>query len=702
MITPFAGGLKTPSMKIEATLYRGNTMKDQEKSKVRLIAELEEMRQRVSEMEKTAAKFKQTEQELRLSEETMRGLIDQSPLSIKIFDISGAAVHANRAWEELWGVPWEEFVKFDYNIFKDEQFKKLGLMPFLERALAGEAVSLPAREYNPRVNTFGSGLGFKRWVKAWIYPIKDDSGRVRNVIITHEDITERKRAEEALRESEAKFRSVIEQSNDAIYILYNNRYDLINPRFTELIGITPEDLENPDFTFLGNLKIESRAPGEEGELVWAKVVTSPGVYEFSLTKNYRKRRHVQVSVSEIHYRDGKALLGILRDISDRKSLEVQLRQAQKIESIGHLAGGIAHDFNNLLTPIIGNSELAMMSMERSNPFYNDFHEIHQTARRASDLTRQLLAFSRKQDLNVITVDLNELIENFRKILRRAIREDIHIEIKLGSSLGSVRVDVSQIEQILMNLLVNAQDAMPNGGRVTVETRAVELDQAYANNHTGVTPGQYVMLMVSDTGEGMDEDTIHKIFDPFFTTKDMGEGTGLGLATVYGIVKQHGGSIWVRSEPGAGATFKLYLPIVSGDAATRGDSMQNTGRYHGTGDILIVEDKESVRQVAARILQSHGYTVYLASDGEEAAAMMNTKNLPIDLLLTDVIMPKMNGRELYDLLSKTHPELKVLYMSGYTRNIISRHGVLEKGIDFIPKPLRVDSLVSKVKEMLERE
>jgi len=516
------------------------------------------------------------------------------------------------------------------------------------------------------------------------------------------DITERKKAEESLRESESRFRSVIEQSNDAIYILFNDRFDLINRRFTELTGITKDDTEDPDFNFMDTLTSESRTLVEKREQMWERGEHPSSVYEFSLIHNNGDLHHVQASVAEIEYRDGKAILGILRDITEHKSLEDQLRQSQKIESIGHLAGGIAHDFNNLLTPIIGNSELAMMNMEPSNPLFEDLREINQTATRASELTRQLLAFSRKQVLDVKTVNLNKLIENFRKILRRTIREDVKIEMKYGKSIGVVRVDVSQIEQILMNLLVNAQDAMPTGGLIIVETSSVEIDREYAESHTSAKPGKYVLLSVSDTGEGMEKVTIQNIFDPFFTTKELGKGTGLGLSTVYGIVKQHGGNIWVYSEPGEGTTFKLYLPIVQENSELSAGSSHDSDQHRGTGTILIVEDQEDVRLIAARILQACGYTVHTASNGDEAMTMMREQDLSVDLLLTDVIMPNMNGQELYTNLIENFPALKVVYMSGYTQDIISHHGVLEEGIDFIQKPLTVDMLAKKVKEVIERK
>jgi PAS domain S-box-containing protein len=529
----------------------------------------------------------------------------------------------------------------------------------------------------------------------------DSEGDVVYLNGTLQDVTSQKEAEVALRESESKFRSVIEQSNDAIYILRDDNFDLINQRFTELTGITVEDIADPEFNFLETLPSSSRAVIEDRGEIKERGEQPSGVFEFEIVHKNGKRFEVQASVSEIDYRNGKATLGLLRDMTERKYLEDQLRQAQKIESIGHLAGGIAHDFNNLLTPIIANTELAMMDMEPSSPLYEDLHDINDTALRASELTRQLLAFSRKQVLDVKTVSLNRLIENFRKILRRTIREDVKITMKYGDFIENIRVDVSQIEQILMNLFVNAQDAMPTGGVITIKTDSVVLDNDYAENHPDVFPGRYVLLSISDTGEGIPNKLIQNIFDPFFTTKEVGKGTGLGLSTVYGIVKQHDGNISVDSELGKGTTFNLYFPIVDAESTPLTKPSQNANQNHGTGTIMIVEDEDNVRQIASRILKGCGYTIYEASGGSEAITMIKDQNLSLDLLLTDVIMPNMNGRELFKQLSGPYPELKVLYMSGYTQQVVSSHGILEKGIEIIFKPLTVDGLANKVKDILSR-
>jgi two-component system, cell cycle sensor histidine kinase and response regulator CckA len=528
---------------------------------------------------------------------------------------------------------------------------------------------------------------------------RDSSGRPIKVHGTIQDITDKKIQEEELIQNEKKFRSVIEQSNDAIYILFNDRFDLINNRFTELTGFTSEEVAAPDYDFYAMLSPAGRVIIDEREQMRARGETPPKVYEFEMIHKNGAKHLVQASVNQIEYKNGIATLGFARDISEFKALEDQLRHSQKIESIGHLAGGIAHDFNNLLTPIIGNAELALLDLNPIDPLYNDLNDIHITARRAGELTRQLLAFSRKQILEVKTLDMNVIIANFRSILRRTIREDIEIEMNFNKLDGMVNVDISQIEQVLMNLFVNAQDAMLTGGKIELITETVILDEAYSEDHHEVTPGKYAQITVSDTGEGMDAETIDRIFEPFYTTKAEGKGTGLGLSTTHGIVKQHGGNIWVYSELGHGTVFKLYFPLVEGEADSSIDSIIDSKKYHGTETIMIVEDQDQVRRVAERILKSNKYKVYVASDGNEAVSIIRDNNLTIDLLLTDVVMPNMNGKELSALISGICPEMKILFMSGYTQDVISHHGVIDKEINFIQKPLSYIGLSKKVRDVL---
>ena len=370
-----------------------------------------------------------------------------------------------------------------------------------------------------------------------------------------------------------------------------------------------------------------------------------------------------------------------------------------MESIGLLAGGIAHDFNNVLVPILAYAELGSMSLAPGTPARDKFEKIYAAAERAAALTRQILAVSRRQVLQIATIHPNEVIAELNKMLCRLIREDITVNLVLTPDVAPINADRTQIEQVILNLMVNARDALPNGGTLTVETANVELDAAYAATHRDVEPGQYVMLAVSDTGCGMDAATMQRIFEPFFTTKPEGQGTGLGLATVYGIVHQHGGHIWVYSEPGIGTTFKVYLPTAQAamlPAPKTPDEQDNRG---GDETILVVEDNEQVRQVVVDALSAYGYTVLESATPVAALAMATSSARPINLLLTDVIMPVMNGRQLHAELAKLQPDVKVLFMSGYTRNIISHHGVVDTNAGLLQKPFAVAELLHQVKRAL---
>jgi len=378
----------------------------------------------------------------------------------------------------------------------------------------------------------------------------------------------------------------------------------------------------------------------------------------------------------------------------------QLAQAIKMEAIGHLAGGIAHDFNNLLMVIMGRAEVVLRSLDAKNPTRSAIQEITQTAHRAADLTRQLLAFSRKQVLQPAVLDLNAVVSKMGEMLRRLIGEDIDLVTILDPALGRVKVDPGQIEQIVMNLAVNARDAMPQGGRLTLETANVELDPAYARKHAGAQPGPHIMLALSDTGIGMDPATQARIFEPFFTTKGPRKGTGLGLAMVYGIVKQSGGNIWVYSEPGQGTTFKIYLSQIEDPLDGAHESSTLAAPCRGRGTVLVVEDEDGVRNLVRDILQTAGYTVLEARHGAEALDVSERHVGPIHLLLTDVVMPEMSGRELAQRLAILRPATKVLFMSGYTANAVVHHGVLDPDTDFLQKPITAAVLTRKVRQILD--
>ena len=389
------------------------------------------------------------------------------------------------------------------------------------------------------------------------------------------------------------------------------------------------------------------------------------------------------------------------DVGKRASLEEQLRQSQKLEAIGRLAGGIAHDFNNILTAIMGYSALLQSALDKGDPKQQEVEEIKKAVRRASSLIQQLLAFSRRQVLQLRVMDLNAVLKNIQQLLQRLIGEDTELILLPTPELGHVKADPGQIEQVLMNLALNARDAMPKGGKVTIRTANVMVDETFARRHLIAHPGPYIMLSVTDTGSGMDEETQAHIFEPFFTTKEQGKGTGLGLATVYGIVKQSGGSIFVYSEPGKGATCQIYLPRVD-EPVTVIDSVNSTIEPpHGSETILLVEDEQPVRELVRKVLERNGYRILEARHGDEAIKICAQHNGgEISLLVTDVVMPRMSGREVAERLQVSHPKMKVLYLSGYTDDAVVRHGVLQSMTAFLQKPFTPDALAHKVREVLD--
>ena len=518
----------------------------------------------------------------------------------------------------------------------------------------------------------------------------------------------RLQAERARAESEQQFQLLFEYAPDAIY-LHDLDGHLINMNRAaeEMTGYSRNELRSRRWFDLGILPAQE-IPRATENLTLSARGRETGPDEFTILRRDGEQAVAEIRTFPVQMQGQTLVMGIARDITERKRnekertlLEEQLRQAQKMESIGRLAGGIAHDFNNLLTGIIGYAELGMMQQRSRGVRIAELEEIISSGHRAAELTRQLLAFSRKQVLTPTTLNLNEIVLRLERMLHRMIGEDILIVTHLDPAINSVRADPVQMEQMLMNLAVNARDAMPEGGQLTFETTSAILDDEYARTHTGVQSGPYVMLAISDTGQGMSAEVQAHIFEPFFTTKETGKGTGLGLSTVYGIVNQHGGHIWLYSEPEHGTIFKIYLPAVDAPIESQSRPPEGTEERRGTETVLLVEDQDTVRKLVSNILTEYGYQVLPARDAHEALRIAGEQKTPIHLLLTDVIMPEINGKELAQRLTSLHPGLHVLYMSGYTDDVIVHHGMLEPGTDFLQKPITVHALTQKVREVLDR-
>ena len=411
---------------------------------------------------------------------------------------------------------------------------------------------------------------------------------------------------------------------------------------------------------------------------------------------------VEVGLSYIDTPAGRVAIAFVTDISQRKALEQRLMHAQKMEAVGRLAGGVAHDFNNMLTVISGYGAMVLEELARQDPLRVHIQEIMAAANRASTLTAQLLAFGRRQIIRPEVIDLNEVVGRTERMLRRLIGEDITLHLVLQADVGSIKADPSHVEQAIVNLVINSRDAMPEGGRITIETGAVLLDESYARTHAGVQPGEFVMIAVTDTGHGMDTELQRRIFEPYFTTKEQGKGTGLGLATVYGTIKQGGGDIWVYSELGKGTTFKLYFPKVPDLLHEPSAASTTPPAQLGNETILVVEDEPSVREMTVKMLKKLGYVTIAAASGPEALDMCKSYNGHIALLLTDVVMPNMNGNQLADTLLASRPDLRVLYLSGYTENSVIHHGILDSSVAFLPKPFSRDALAAAIRDVLGKD
>jgi two-component system, cell cycle sensor histidine kinase and response regulator CckA len=632
-------------------------------------------------------------------------ILDDSPIPIFVIDKRHNVVKWNKALERYSGIKAAEITGTDYHwrlFFAEKQ-------PLLADLLLDEdQEKIPSiyEEYSESNLVEGAYegirpvtvLGIERWIHFTASAIKNSNGNIVGAMETLKDITDSKLAEEEARESREYLDQIINRISDLVFVKdVEHKYVLLNdalcashgkPR-EQLIGqYSFDDLPQEMAAPLIEREAEVFRTGIEG-LSEDKIVDCNGKFHTLLAKK----------ALLVDKKGNRQIVGVLRDITNYKLLEAQFIQAQKMEAIGALAGGVAHDFNNLLNVINGYCELVLEELSENEPIRQDILQISQAGTRAKLLIAQLLAFSRKQILQPEALNLNETIDATSSMLRRLIPENIDVVVYAHPGLGLIYADPGQIQQILMNLVVNARDAMPGGGKLTIETANVDYDEEYIRNHPVTKPGPYVMMAISDNGAGMDERTRTHLFEPFFTTKEKGKGTGLGLSTVYGIVKQSDGFIWVYSEPGQGASFKIYFPRVEGMASRFEEETDIVGTDQGVETILIAEDEDSVRNLAVRVLRERGYVVLEASNGQDALEVVQKFSGEIHLAITDVIMPGINGKDLIARIKSMRPNIKALFVSGYTDNAIVHHGVLDSGVEFLQKPFSIRNLARKIREML---
>ncbi len=628
-------------------------------------------------------------------QDLFRQAMESLPSATVVIDSAGSIVMVNEQTDKLFGYDRVELIGQTVELLVPERMRKhhpayrADFFAHPETRLMGVGRELFGRHKDGREFPVEIGLN----------PFHTKDGIfVLGMIV---DISERKRIEEAQRQSEMRFRAIFNQTFELVGMLNTDGTIVeVNQPALDFRGLKHEDVvgqsvwETPWFDIsveareLARMAVTGAAAGQfmRQEVTVRDLRGGLRTFDFSVKPVINDADRVELLIVEA------------RDITEQKLLEGQFRQAQKMEAVGQLAGGVAHDFNNLLTIITGYSEIMLESLPPGDPMHEMLEEINKAGQRSATLTRQLLAFSRKQVLTTKVLDLNEVVKNTEKMLRRMIGEDVKLATILPE-IDRVKADPSQLEQVLLNLAINARDAMPQGGELIIETKNVELDEEYTATHAGVNAGRYVLLCVTDSGEGMSVEVQRRLFEPFFTTKGTGKGTGLGLAVVHGIVKQSDGHIQVYSEPGTGSSFKIYLPAIEQLPRVNQEPPQRPVVAHGTETILLVEDEEGVRALGQRALERYGYTVLVASDPAEAIRISRAHEGPIELLLTDVVMPQMNGRRLSELLSPERPEMKVLYMSGYTDDAIVRQGILNAGVNFLHKPFSPAALAAKVRDSL---
>ena len=612
---------------------------------------------------------------------------DTVPDPIFMLDGDCRVRRANRAASELVGLPFSELVGRACAEIVGPLSRPIPDCPHQDLFAATEPGGVRT---SPQGQVFESSCA----------PVRDATGTLRGCVHVLRDVSEWQRAEQAIRESERKYRELIEHTSYGVFrSTQDGRFLEVNPALVKILGYASKEevlalnaatdvYRNPPDR-LAVLQDYALGSGfRRGDLEWKRK-------DGSIASLRTSGREVRDGGGNAQYYEV-----MVEDVTQQRALEDQLRQAQKMEAVGRLAGGVAHDFNNLVAVIMGNADLLLDLLPAGEKTTQRVSDIKAAAKRAAELTQRLLAFSRKQVLEPRVIDLNSVIRDTGKLLVRLLGEDITVVTRLEPHLGAVKADPAQIEQAFMNLVINARDAMPGGGTLTIESGNVELDEMYCRGHDAVVPGPYVMLAVSDTGTGMDEETKARVFEPFFTTKELGRGTGLGLAMVYGFVRQSGGAIWVYSEPGQGATFKIYLPRVEAREPRFAPDTREAGCPGGTETILIVEDEAALLQLNAEVLRSVGYRVLCAANGSEALNVAALHPGRIDLLLTDVVMPDLSGHEVAQRMREIRPGIPALYTSGYTRDDILRRGVMDDAVGFLQKPFTRETLTGKVRAVLD--
>jgi two-component system, cell cycle sensor histidine kinase and response regulator CckA len=651
---------------------------------------------------------KLAEEALRQSEKLLSDILDGSPIPQFVIDRNHTVVKWNKASERLSGIKAEEIIGTDQQWRPFYQEKRPLIADLLVDGEANKIPQLYAEKYaiSHLADDACEAMGFfpalgenGKWLHFTASTIKDPNGNIVGAMETFKDITEWRRAEEEIRESKEYYNQIINCIGDPLFAKNReHQFALVNDALCTFIGKPREEL-------LGQTYLES-LPKELVQSLWEREEEVFETGKECLTEDtlndWQGNSHTLMSRKSllIDKNGNKQIVNVLRDITEYKLLEAQFLQAHKMEAVGLLAGGVAHDFNNLLNVILGYTEIMMEELAPDSPIRKDLEQVKNAGLRAASLTTQLLAFSRKQILQPEILDLNTVITNTSSMLRRLIGEDIKLISNIQPDLGMVNADPGKMQQVIMNLAINARDAMSHGGTLILETANVDFGENYMLEHPVAKPGPYVMLAVSDNGIGMDAVTRQRIFEPFFTTKEKSKGTGLGLSTVYGIVKQSSGFIWVYSEPGKGTTFKIYFPRVRGQVVEKPVEKRTGSGFRGSETVLVVEDEKAVRAIACRILRERGYTVLDAPNGAIGLDIAKDYAGNINLALTDVVMPGMSGADFVSRLKQDRPDIKALYISGYTDSAIIHNGTLDPNIAFLQKPFSIEGLARKIREVLE--